>query len=146
MTEQGLTEQGERDERAGPPRLVGALPWALYLVLSAIAALFGAMYSRLVIPVVGVPVPVGLVLGVGVPMAVVLCARLLVTPRAGMVCAVVWAVVVAALLLYQTGGDVLIADDWLGYGYLLLSLAGFGWSVLRSASAARRLVSPSPPA
>lgn len=144
MAEQ--VERAESAEPSGPARLDGVLPWALYVVLTAVAALFGAMYSRLGVPVLGVPVPVGLLLGVGVPMAAALCARQLLGPRAGMVCSVVWAVVVAALLLYQSGGDVVIADDWLGYGYLVLSLVGFGWSVLRSASATRRLDSPSPPA
>lgn len=100
--------------------------------LGLVAAVVGVFVYRVTLPVLGVPLPAGLVLTVTSAAALFEAARLLLGRAGGLAVVSGWSVGFVAFLLPRSAGDMVIANDGHGVAYGVLGLCVLGWGVYRA--------------
>ncbi|GAA2755684.1 DUF6113 family protein [Actinopolymorpha rutila] len=100
-------------------------------VLGLVAGTCGVVVSRANLTVLGVRLPYGIVLALVVAALLFAQCRLLFGKGGGVAAALGWAVPVVAALWPRPEGDVVLAGDWYGLGFVVAGLFLVGWQVLR---------------
>ncbi|MET9022136.1 hypothetical protein ABZV93_19350 [Actinopolymorpha sp. NPDC004070] len=100
-------------------------------VLGLVAGTCGVAASRASLTVLGVRLPYGIVLALVVAALLFAQCRYLLGKGGGVAAALGWVAPVAAALWPRPEGDVVLAGDWYGLGFVLVGLFLVGWQVLR---------------
>lgn len=109
-------------------RVLGVAGLVVLAVAVGIASVFVA---RLSFRVGGVPLPWGLVLAAVAPATLIAAAAELRGRVGALATAAAWFAVVIVAVLPRSGGDVVVAGDGFGMGFVLLALAVAVWAVVR---------------
>ncbi|MGW0228780.1 DUF6113 family protein [Actinopolymorpha singaporensis] len=100
-------------------------------VLGLVAGTCGVVVSRVNLTVLGARLPYGIVLALVVAALLFAQCRYLLGKGGGVAAALGWAVPVAAALWPRPEGDVVLAGDWYGLGFVVAGLFLVGWQLLR---------------
>lgn len=113
-------------------RVLGVV--ALVLLGGCVGAL-GVVVSRMTVEVAAVPVPYGFVLAVAAAAALYAEGRRSLGVVGALGAVLGWSVPVAVAMVQRPEGDVVLAGDGYGVGYVVLSLVAAAWNIARGLSA-----------
>ncbi|WP_020580264.1 DUF6113 family protein [Actinopolymorpha alba] len=110
-------------------RGVGLLLLALLGILTGLAGLF---VSRMNADVLGAGLPFGLVLGIAAAGMLLGQGRRLLGVPGVLAASVGWAIPVVAALWPRPEGDIVLAGDWYGLGFVLFGVIVAAWQLIRA--------------
>ncbi|REF35587.1 DUF6113 family protein [Thermasporomyces composti] len=117
-------------------RVVRALGVLALVLLGACVGALGIVVSRMTADVAAVPVPYGFVLAVAAVAALVAEGRRALGVAGALGAALGWSVPVVLAMGQRPEGDVVLAGDGYGVGYVVLGLVAVVWNVARGLASA----------